>query len=94
MSARYGDAARREFFGWQDAAACRGLPPETVFSRREKEALPALRACRRCPVRRPCEEAVAPAQSMFDGVSAGRLWRNGRPVPLRLLPAYLPEARA
>ncbi|MFF4168571.1 WhiB family transcriptional regulator [Streptomyces sp. NPDC001744] len=69
-----------EFFGWRAAAACSGLPPHVVFSKREKEALPALMACERCPVVRRCEEAVAPAESFFDGVSAGRLWRNGRPA--------------
>ncbi|NGO73815.1 hypothetical protein [Streptomyces boncukensis] len=64
--------------------ACAGLPARTVFAEREQDALPALRACRRCLVRRWCEETVAPAASWFDGVSAGRLWRNGRPVTLRL----------
>ncbi|MFF3333235.1 WhiB family transcriptional regulator [Streptomyces sp. NPDC002888] len=66
---------------WHSAAACAGLPPRVVFSRRPAEAAPALRACAVCPVRRPCEEAVAPADSGFDGVCAGRLWRSGRPVP-------------
>ncbi|WP_237322025.1 WhiB family transcriptional regulator [Streptomyces sp. JJ36] len=75
----------REPAPWQHAAACRGLPARTVFARRERDALPALRACLRCPVQQRCEETVAPAESWFDGVSAGRLWRNGRPVTLRLL---------
>ncbi|MFC8504881.1 WhiB family transcriptional regulator [Streptomyces sp. NPDC057411] len=65
---------------WQAAAACAGLSPSVVFSRRGKEAAPALRACAVCPVSRECETAVAPAESWFDGVCAGRLWRNGRPV--------------
>ncbi|WP_217549151.1 WhiB family transcriptional regulator [Streptomyces sp. GbtcB6] len=74
---------------WQAAAACTGLPPRVVFSKKVKEAAPALRACTRCPVRRDCEEAVAPADNWFDGVCGGRLWRRGRPVeiPARLLPA-------
>ncbi|MFJ3581647.1 WhiB family transcriptional regulator [Streptomyces sp. NPDC090127] len=72
-----------EFFGWRAAAACSGLPPQIVFARREAEARPALKACERCPVVRQCEETVAPAESFFDGVSAGRLWRNGRLVRLR-----------
>ncbi|MGW0823331.1 WhiB family transcriptional regulator [Streptomyces sp. NPDC002845] len=72
---------------WQHAAACVGLPPQVVFARRPKEAALALRACAVCPVRRACEEAVAPADSWFDGVCGGRLWRSGRPVavPSRLL---------
>ncbi|MFE0426743.1 WhiB family transcriptional regulator [Streptomyces sp. NPDC058953] len=68
---------------WRTAAACAGLPPQIIFARREEVARPALEACRRCPVVRRCEESVAPAESYFDGVSAGRLWRNGRLVRLR-----------
>ncbi|MFJ4711227.1 WhiB family transcriptional regulator [Streptomyces sp. NPDC088785] len=67
---------------WQSAAACAGLPPAVVFSKKAKEAVPALRACAGCPVRRRCEEAVAPADNWFDGVCGGRLWRSGRPVDL------------
>ncbi|MFI6286886.1 hypothetical protein ACIBCM_19415 [Streptomyces sp. NPDC051018] len=67
---------------WQAAAACAGLSPAVVFARRARQAAPALRACAVCTVRRECERAVAPADSWFDGVCAGRLWRNGRPVPL------------
>ncbi|MFF9017596.1 WhiB family transcriptional regulator [Streptomyces sp. NPDC014870] len=68
---------------WQAAAACVGLSPSVVFARRPQQAAPALRACAACPVRRECEAAVAPAESYFDGVCAGRLWRNGRPVAAR-----------
>ncbi|MEU6087383.1 WhiB family transcriptional regulator [Streptomyces sp. NPDC047085] len=68
--------------GWRSAAACAGLPPRVVFSKKAKEAAPALRACAGCTVRRRCEEAVAPADNWFDGVCGGRLWRSGRPVAL------------
>ncbi|WP_175409952.1 WhiB family transcriptional regulator [Streptomyces sp. TRM64462] len=68
---------------WRASAACAGLPPHVVFARRRDVAEPALRACGRCLVRRRCEETVAPAESWFDGVSAGILWRNGRPVAVR-----------
>ncbi|MET8967804.1 WhiB family transcriptional regulator [Streptomyces hydrogenans] len=68
---------------WQAAAACAGLSPAVVFARRERQAAPALRACAVCPVARECEAAVAPAENWFDGVCAGRLWRNGRPVKPR-----------
>lgn len=67
---------------WTASAACTGLPPEAVFARRPAQAAPALAACARCPVVRLCETTVAPADSWFDGVCAGRLWHNGRPVPL------------
>lgn len=72
----------REFFGWRADAACAGMPPHVVFARRAADAAPALRACERCPVTRQCEETVDPARTWFDGVSAGRLWHNGRPVDL------------
>ncbi|MET9529650.1 MULTISPECIES: WhiB family transcriptional regulator [unclassified Streptomyces] len=67
---------------WTRSAACLGLPPEAVFARRPVEAAAALTACARCPVAQQCEETVAPASSWFDGVCAGRLWRNGRTVAL------------
>ncbi|MHC0429964.1 WhiB family transcriptional regulator [Streptomyces sp. O3] len=76
-------AKRQAALAWQRAASCAGLPARTVFARSERDALPALRACLRCPVRQRCEETVAPAESWFDGVSGGRLWRNGRPVTPR-----------
>ncbi|MEV6545001.1 WhiB family transcriptional regulator [Streptomyces sp. NPDC051665] len=75
--------------GWQTAAACAGLPPKAVFSKKVKEAAPVLRACARCPVRRDCERIVAPADNWFDGVCGGRLYRSGRAVeiPAHLMPA-------
>lgn len=77
---------------WQAAAACAGLSPAVVFARRERQAAPALRACAGCPVARECEAAVAPAESWFDGVCAGRLWRNGRPVKPRSRPGTAASA--
>ncbi|MFH9953243.1 WhiB family transcriptional regulator [Streptomyces roseolus] len=78
---------------WQADAACAGLSPAVVFARRERQAAPALRACAGCPVARECEAAVAPAESWFDGVCAGRLWRNGRPVKPRSRPGTAVSAR-
>ncbi|MER5433904.1 WhiB family transcriptional regulator [Streptomyces sp. NPDC002588] len=77
--------------GWQSAAACAGLSPRVVFSKKPREAAPALRACAVCPVRSACAETVAPADNWFDGVCGGRLWRSGRPVavPSHLLPPAL-----
>ncbi|MFE7806373.1 WhiB family transcriptional regulator [Streptomyces sp. NPDC057430] len=77
------ESEARESGGWRAAAACLDLPPQIVFARREEVARTALIACQACPVIRHCEEAVNPAESFFDGVAAGRLWRNGRLVRLR-----------
>jgi hypothetical protein len=71
-----------EATGWQASAACAGLPPQVVFARRLADAAPALRACTACAVHHECETTVAPADTWFDGVCAGRLWRNGRPVAI------------
>ena len=65
---------------WSARPACAGLEPAVVFARRVKDAAPALRACARCTLHQACEAVVAPAETWFDGVCAGRLWRNGRAV--------------
>ncbi|MBO0513368.1 WhiB family transcriptional regulator [Streptomyces beijiangensis] len=65
---------------WRRAAACANLPERSVFSRLRSEAEPVLRACNQCPIKRECEAVVDPAHTWFDGVSGGRLWRNGREV--------------
>ncbi|MEU3464913.1 WhiB family transcriptional regulator [Streptomyces sp. NPDC006733] len=65
---------------WRLSAACLDLPPQSVFTLRRSEAGDVLRACNQCPIRRECEAVVDPTHSWFDGVSGGRLWRNGREV--------------
>ncbi|MFI6644298.1 WhiB family transcriptional regulator [Streptomyces sp. NPDC050504] len=65
---------------WRRQAACAQLPPHSVFTKIRSEAEPVLRACNQCPVRRQCEAVVDPTHTWFDGVSGGRLWRNGRAV--------------
>ncbi|MFG2721602.1 WhiB family transcriptional regulator [Streptomyces sp. NPDC048416] len=78
--------AARRTTDWRTHAACIGLPDRAVFARDPEAALPALRACAICPVRRSCLEAVEPRRSWFDGVSGGRLWRNGQEVTLPTRP--------
>jgi hypothetical protein len=74
---------------WRAAAACLDLPPQSVFALRRSEASDVLRACNQCPIRQECEAVVDPAHSWFDGVSGGRLWRNGHEVrPSRTTDAY------
>lgn len=65
---------------WRREAACAHLPQHSVFTRIPSEAEPVLRACNHCPIRKECEAVVDPARTWFDGVSGGRLWRNGREV--------------
>ncbi|WP_328670528.1 WhiB family transcriptional regulator [Streptomyces sp. NBC_00328] len=65
---------------WRRAAACGNLPQHYVFTRKLSDAEHTLRACNQCPIRRECEAVVDPSHTWFDGVSGGRLWRNGREV--------------
>ncbi|MEV5606808.1 WhiB family transcriptional regulator [Streptomyces sp. NPDC052225] len=67
---------------WRRSAACASLPPHHVFTRDPDDAARTLRACNQCPIRAECEAVVDPAHTWFDGVSGGRLWRNGREVPV------------
>lgn len=39
-----------------------------------------LEACGRCQVQQWCFDVVDPRRSGFDGICAGRVWSNGRPV--------------
>lgn len=40
----------------------------------------ALSYCQRCEVTQECDTFVRPRRSLYDGVVAGRLWRNGRVI--------------
>lgn len=65
---------------WRRSAACADLPARFVFTRVPSDAQHALRACGACSIREKCRAIVDPERSWFDGVSGGRLWRNGREV--------------
>ncbi|MFI6979836.1 hypothetical protein ACIBSV_14750 [Embleya sp. NPDC050154] len=68
---------------WRLSAACIGLPEHAVLGTDRTAALPALAACEHCPIIAPCLAIVDPEHTWFDGVSGGRLWRNGREVTVR-----------
>jgi hypothetical protein len=38
--------------------------------------------CDTCPIVAWCMDLVRPDRSYYDGVAAGALWRNGRPVQI------------
>lgn len=64
----------------RENAACREAAP-TLFDATEGISVTyALSYCERCIVVKECEAFVRPRKSFFDGVVAGRLWRNGRIV--------------
>jgi len=58
-------------------AACKGAEPALFDAVAGEQVFDALSYCERCTVTGPCEAYVMPARSYFDGVAAGRLWRNG-----------------
>ncbi|WP_327354614.1 WhiB family transcriptional regulator [Streptomyces sp. NBC_01304] len=78
--------AADERLDWRRDAACAEIPQQYVFTRDLAEAEQVLRACNQCPIRRECEAIVDPSHTWFDGVSGGRLWRNGREVKARKAP--------
>ena len=60
-----------------DQAACKGANPGLFDAIAGDLVFDALSYCERCKVTTECFEYVAPSRSYFDGVAAGRLWRNG-----------------
>ena len=61
-------------------AACLGADPRLFEAHSGDAAADALSSCERCPVRPECEDLVRPRRSYFDGVAAGKVWRDGRVV--------------
>lgn len=58
-------------------AACKGADPYLFDATFGEAVFDALSYCERCPVRDECFNYVQPHRHYFDGVAAGRLWRNG-----------------
>ena len=61
-------------------AACLGADPRLFDAMSGEIVLTALSYCERCPVIPLCEDVVRPRRSLFDGVAAGKVWREGRVV--------------
>ena len=60
--------------------ACEGMPSWYWDATAERDATKALSICARCPVTDWCADVVRPSSSFFDGVAAGRVYRNGKDV--------------
>lgn len=58
-------------------AACKGAKPSLFDAIAGELVFDALSYCERCQVTEECFNYVMPSRSYFDGVAAGRLWRNG-----------------
>lgn len=63
-----------------EQAACNGADPR-LFDAMSGDAVDdALSYCDRCVVTAQCEDYVRPKRSYYDGVVAGKVWRNGVPI--------------
>ncbi len=72
---------------WLDEAPCRGQWwltdfPVDVVTQTSRHTIvarmqTALALCAACPFVQACEERVEPSRSYYDGVCAGRVYRNG-----------------
>lgn len=41
-------------------------------------ALPAFQICKSCSYWQKCEDLLEPKRNYYDGICAGKMWRNGR----------------
>ncbi len=80
-------------------APCREADPWLFDQFNLDLAQPALNYCSRCIFWEECESLVQPKPSFFDGVVAGKIWRNGRVLakldassPYRLIVGEEPDA--
>lgn len=67
-----------------EGAACIGVDPKLFNATTGDEAEDALSYCDRCPVTQACEDLIRPRKSYYDGIAAGRIWKDGAPVELAL----------
>ena len=60
-----------------EQAPCRNLDPWLFDQYQLDLAQPALAICRNCVFWKECDALVKPAASHYDGIAAGKVWRNG-----------------
>lgn len=65
-------------------AACYGADPALFDATSGPAVEDALSYCDRCTVIRECLDHVKPKKSYFDGVAAGKVWRDGAQIDLAL----------
>jgi hypothetical protein len=59
-------------------APCRNSDPWLFDQHQIELAVPALNICKGCKFWEECDSLVKPKSNFYDGVVAGKLWRNGR----------------
>ena len=70
-------------------APCRSADPWLFDQYQIDLAQPALSYCARCKFWQECDSLVQPQTNHYDGIVAGKVWRNGR--ILAKLDAYSPN---
>ncbi len=60
--------------------ACQAMPPEWFDATDPDGAADALSCCAVCTVHSWCSALVRPRTSRYDGVAAGRIFKNGKDV--------------
>jgi hypothetical protein len=63
-----------------DRGACVGADPTLFDVTFGDLVFDALSYCDRCDVSASCEDWVQPRRSHYDGVAAGKVWRDGTEV--------------
>jgi len=61
-----------------EKAPCREADPWLFDQYQLDLAQPGLNYCRRCPFWQNCNDLVKPRESHYDGIAAGKVWRNGK----------------
>ena len=61
-----------------EKAPCREADPWLFDQYQLDLAQPGLNYCRRCPFWQDCNDLVKPRESHYDGIAAGKVWRNGK----------------
>ncbi len=63
-------------------APCRDMEPKIFDATTAEDGLAGLEVCRSCPLWSDCEKYIAPAESYYDGIAAGAIWKDGRIVAM------------
>jgi hypothetical protein len=61
-----------------DKAPCATSDPWLFDQTTIDLAQPGLSYCARCKFWQECDDLVAPKKSNYDGIAAGKMWRNGK----------------
>lgn len=64
-------------YNFLQQAPCRDSDPWLFDQYQLDLAQPGLQYCRNCKFWQQCDDLVKPEASHYDGIAAGKVWRNG-----------------